>query len=76
MVNPEKIGKQAKKIMDSFVAALKHAGKIDSDFKVHRDKNIRDESAKLSVPDGFQERIFNNAPKVKNNCILAEKKKW
>lgn len=76
MIDKTKIAEQAKKIMDNFMTALHGAKQKDIDFKVHREKNIRDEKAKLPVNSDFSERMLKNAPQTKDNCILAEKKKW
>ena len=76
MLDKNKITQQAKKIMDDFVAALDKAEHKNIDFKVHREKDMRDEKAKLLVNEDFSERMLKNAPQTKDNCILAEKKKW
>jgi Asp-tRNA(Asn)/Glu-tRNA(Gln) amidotransferase C subunit len=70
----EKIVKEAKEIMDNFVRALGDA-KLDVNFGVNRDKNIRGD-VQLLVNDDFTDRMLKNAPEVKNRCIVAERKKW
>lgn len=76
MLDKTKITQQAKKIMDNFIGALNASEQKDVDFKVHREKNIRDEKVTLSVNSDFPERMLKNAPETKDNFILAEKKKW
>ena len=66
---------QAKKIMDSFITALNDSKHSDVDFKIHREQSIR-EDEKLNTNADFSDRMLKNAPETKNNCILAEKKKW
>ncbi len=76
MLDKQQIAKQAKKIMDSFIKELEKAEKIEPDFKVKRNQNIRDPRSKLITNPDFRERMLKNAPSVKDDCIQAEKKKW
>ena len=76
MIDKEKVAQQAKKIMDSFMAALSNADNQEPEFKVKREANIRDAKADLKTNPGFRDRMLKNAPQVKDDCILAEKKKW
>ena len=76
MLDTKKITQQAKKIMDDFVKELDKAGSKNLDFTVERDANIRDDKPKLQTNADFRDRMLKNAPNVKNNCIVAEKKKW
>ena len=75
MVNQQEIEKSAKKIMDSFMKALKKVGKTKEDFVVKRDSNVRDKDKAETDPE-FRDLMFKNAPKTKGDCIQAEKKKW
>lgn len=72
-MNKDKIAQQAKKIMDDFMSALDKVHN-DVDFQVRREHNIRE--LQQDSDEGFAERMLANAPQVKDNCIIAEKKKW
>ncbi|MBS3139103.1 hypothetical protein J4207_05345 [Candidatus Woesearchaeota archaeon] len=76
MLDKDKITQQAKKIMDNFMDALQKIEHKDIDFQVRREKNVRDDKATLNTNADFSERMLKNAPATKDNCILAEKKKW
>ena len=73
-MNPEEIKKQAKKIMDDFVSALGEVKK-EGEFFVQRKENIRTEEV-MKTDEEFRELMLKNAPHIKDDCILAEKKKW
>lgn len=75
MTDQEKIKKEAKQIMDSFIQELEKISFKEEDFSVKKEKNIREKIKTESNPE-FRERMLKNAPKVKDNFILAEKKKW
>jgi len=72
----QKITQQAKKIMDNFISALDKADNKNLDFTVKRDSNIRKDNDHLQTNNDFSERMLKNAPNVKNDCIVAERKKW
>lgn len=76
MIDKTRIAAQAKKIMDTFVAELEKAEKIEPDFKVRREQNIRATNVKAETQSDFRERMFRNAPNASADHILAEKKKW
>ncbi len=70
----ETIEEQAKRIMDSFFEAL---SKVEqpATLGLRRDKQVR--TPKKSVPDErFRLVFFANAPKVKDDLLVAEKKQW
>jgi len=75
MADQEKIRKQAKQIMDDFMEALSKAENIHEEFGARRETNTRAKAASKQDPD-FRKRVFKNAPKVKDDCILMEKKTW
>ena len=74
-MNQREIEASAKKIMDSFMKALEKVGDTKEDFVIKREKNVRG-NEKAEIDEEFRDLMFKNAPKVKNDCILAEKKKW
>ncbi|HLC66943.1 MAG TPA: hypothetical protein VJK52_04860, partial [Candidatus Nanoarchaeia archaeon] len=66
---------QAKKIMDEFLAALEDVESGTLDVGLERGSGMR-EPGKREADPKFPARMFRNAPKVKNDCIVAEKKQW
>ncbi len=76
MIDQQKITQQAKKIMDRFMSALDKTRKVEAQFEIKREKNIRDEKITLPVNSDFTERMLKNAPTTKDGYICAEKKKW
>ena len=75
MHDPEQIRQQAKKIMDEFIAALDKVP--DEEIAIGFDRTDGVRSPGKGTPDpGFRERMLKNAPKVKDDCIVAEKKQW
>jgi len=70
----EKILSEAKKIMDEFVKALSKV-KVKEKFGVERSKQTRDLSDNKCDPT-FKKRMLANAPKVKDDYLVMEKKKW
>jgi len=69
----DKIAEQAKKIMDDFVKILSKVGEPKK-FGFHKDESTRD--AKPEHWNDFKEKMLDNAPKVKDDCIVGEKKHW
>ena len=66
---------QAKKIMDDFVKALDKV-KVTEKFGVHRDEQVRTPSKECEDSSEFRKRIFKNAPKIKDDLFMMEKKHW
>ncbi|MCK4669599.1 MAG: hypothetical protein KAT43_00225 [Nanoarchaeota archaeon] len=76
-LDPEKIRKQAKKIMDEFISALDKCPEAKKlSYGARRDKNQRKAGKSRYEKTDFQEKILDNAPKVDDDQIVAEKKKW
>lgn len=75
MLDKEKIEKQAKKIMDDFISALDKVQEIKQEFGQEREEQLR-KPEKPEESKEFRERIFKNAPKVKDDCLVMEKKSW
>lgn len=75
-MDKKNIKKEAKKIMDDFVVALDTAKDIEESFGAERAEQVRDASGKCSDSSEFRKRILSNAPKVKGDCLVMEKKKW
>ena len=74
-MDEEKIKKQAKKIMDEFISALNKVPKIKEEFGQER-KQFTRKSEKSEYGDEFKERMLKNAPKVKDEQLVMEKKSW
>lgn len=75
MIDKEKIKKQAKHIMDNFIKALDKAKGIKEQFGSERKDSTRAKVKKHKDPD-FRERMFNNAPKKRDDFLVMEKKSW
>ncbi|MFA5020029.1 MAG: hypothetical protein WC533_02935 [Candidatus Pacearchaeota archaeon] len=72
----EEIKHQAKKIMDDFALTLEKLPDIPEAL-VEREKDVRDESEDEVCSDSdFRDTMLKNAPKVKDDCVLAEKGAW
>lgn len=74
-MNQKEIQAQAKKIMDDFVSALSKVKKIEQRFGHERKICVREFSKKQEDKE-FRQRVFKNAPKVKGDYLVAEKKSW
>jgi len=68
------IEKQAKEIMDNFLAALGRE-EFHCDIGSERKNNMR-ENGKNEENLLFRKRMLKNAPKTNGEYIQAEKKKW
>ena len=71
----DKIRKEAKALMDEFMAALDTAEKKSEEIGVEREESVR-EAEKCELTEGFPERMLKNAPSKKGKFLVAEKKKW
>jgi len=71
-MDEEKIKQQAKEILDKFARALE--GIKTEEARVERDESMREEGGKKEKID--REIMFKNAPKIKDDCIEAEKGGW
>ena len=72
-MNQDKIGIEAKKILDKFAKALERV-KTKEDFYVDRDKFEREENG-INCKD-FKASLLENAQKKDNDFIIAEKGAW
>lgn len=68
------IEKEAKRIMDNFLEALRKET-FSCDIGSERKKNVRQDGKREEDPY-FHEHMLKNAPKTNNGYIQAEKKKW
>ncbi len=77
VLDKEKVKLEAKKIIDNFIKELGNI-KLEKDFKLIRDKNLRDEdkSKKEIENNDFNIRFLNNAPKKYGDYVLSKKGKW
>ena len=75
MPDKEQILAQAKKIMDEFVSALDKV-KINEKFGVKRENQTRIPEKDCTDSSEFRKRMFKNAPKVKDDYLIMEKKDW
>lgn len=70
----EEIRKNAKRIMDEFASKLEKI-KVEEDF-LESGEGLRDEGEPWKTLEDFREIIFDNAPLVEDNCVVAEKGGW
>ena len=71
----DKILEQAKGIIDNFHNALKDVEKLE-EVRVERDECERIEGDGENGDSEFREIMFGNAPRIKDDCIEAERGKW
>jgi len=74
-MNEEKIAKEAKALMDEFLAALEEAKDVKESVGFERDENVRT-PAKSEFGFEFSDRMLENAPARKGRHVASEKKKW
>lgn len=71
----EEVKLEAKQVLDNFSRALDKAKVKKKDLKV-RIGGFREEGSGNDGDKEFRKRIFDNAPEVEGDFIIAEKKKW
>lgn len=71
----DQIKKEAKKIMDDFMSALKDI-EVEDEFLLQRDEMYRQENGGSAKSTSFQNRFLSNAPKTSGNAIVANKGDW
>lgn len=72
-----KVEKEAKKILDNFIGALKkikNSSEDSEDFYVFRNEFEREENDESCV--GFKSKLLRNAPNKDDNFIITEKGAW
>ena len=76
-IDKEQVRKQAKKIIDDFMAAL---DKVETEeilrYGVKREEFLRKPGESKYKDTDFRERMLANATKKEDDQIVAEKKKW
>ena len=75
-MDKEAIRKQAKKMMDDFMSALDKAEEVEERFGSERTEQIRSVKGKCFDSAEFRKKMFKNAPRVKDDYLVMEKKKW
>ncbi len=71
----QRLGEQAKAIMDEFVKALDKAGEVSGEVGLEREQTMR-EAKQAKTDKSFRERMLKNAPKKDSGHIIAERKSW
>jgi len=74
-MDKEKILAQAKKIMDEFIVALNKV-QVSDKFGAKREHQTRVPSKDCPDSSEFRKIMFKNAPKVKDDYLIMEKKEW
>jgi len=73
-VKKEEIRKESKKLLDKFSKALDGIKSVD--VNVVRDEDRRVEEEGLEGDKEFRDVMFENAPSVNKDFLIAEKKTW
>jgi len=74
-VNKDEVLASAKKIMDDFMMELDTCNVDSDDFGQVRKTNKREFKDNNPVDGNFIKGMFKNAPKTRDNFIIAETKK-
>lgn len=76
-INKDEILESAKTIMNNFMNELNKAEESNDNFGQIRKTNIRPKEVgdTNKTDDAFIKRVFDNAPRKKDNFILAETQK-
>lgn len=75
MVDAEKVKQEAKGVMDSFMNSLGDI-ELEDEFELLRDECFREEMQGDENDSDFKQRFLNNAPKVQNDAIVANRGNW
>ena len=71
----KKLENEAKDLILKFGDELEKLPKIDESL-VERDSDVREEGNIGKCDDDFRKLMLDNAPKVEDDCIVAEKGDW
>jgi len=71
----KKIEVDAKKLILEFGDTLENL-KVKEEIEVERDSDSREEGSGEKCDDDFRKRVMDNAPKTKDDCVVAEKGTW
>lgn len=71
----EAILKEARGILDSFAKELAYVKTSHLSRKTNH-SGMRTEGKGMRCEEDFRARMFENAPKTGNDCIIAEKATW
>ena len=74
MIDQQVIEEQAKRIMDEFLKELKDISQ-EEHFGLEREQEMREPKQAQPNPQ-FQRAFLENAPKVKDGLVQAERKQW
>tara|TARA_Y100000034_G_C6643671_1_gene281465 strand:+ start:347 stop:610 length:264 start_codon:yes stop_codon:yes gene_type:complete len=71
----KKIERESKDLILEFGDALEKLPARE-EVSVERERDSRDEGSGIECDSEFRDLMFENAPKVKDDCILGEKGSW
>lgn len=74
-MDQESVKKEAKEIMDNFMASMKDI-KVEDEFILDRKECFREEREGKSCDMEFRNAFLLNVPKVSGDAILANKGEW
>lgn len=70
----QKIQKEARQVLDKFSKELDKV--METAKKEEKSESYREEKEGNKGDDDFRKRMFKNAPKHNDECIIAEKGNW
>jgi predicted Asp-tRNA(Asn)/Glu-tRNA(Gln) amidotransferase subunit C len=71
----QKIQKEARQILEKFGKALENVEEVKVKEE-EESESYREEKEGEKCSDDFRKRMFKNAPKHDDDCIIAEKGNW
>ena len=72
----QKIQKEARQVLDKFSKELDKVKVRETVGKEEKSESYREEKEGNKGDDDFRKRMFKNAPKHNDECIIAEKGNW
>lgn len=75
MIDKKKIKEEVKKVMHDFMEELDKAKGVKENFGAERGKSLRTVT-KNKKNSEFRKRMFENAPKKRDDFLVMEKKTW
>ena len=74
-LDKDSIKTEAKQIMDNFMKSMKEI-EVEEEYNLIRDECYREDGNGSEIDEEFRQRFLSNAPKVKNDSIVANKGDW
>lgn len=74
-MDQESIKKEAKQIMDRFMASMKDID-VQENFAFEKETCFREEKEGKELNEEFRENFLSNAPKSTQDSIMAKRGSW